>query len=388
MTITRKRFTIALILLAIIASAALLTGRREDQPQWRTVKVTRGNITDVVTASGTLNPVQLVTVGTQISGQVSHVYAQANDEVKKGQLLAEIDPSLLMAQYKQDQSSMETARVNFEQAGRDLERTKMLLAKDYVARVDLEHAQQSYLSAKNGYESVKAQMERDQVNLGYAKIVSPIDGIVISQDVSLGQTMAASFQSPSLFKIAGDLTQMKIDVNLSEADISKVKANMPVTFTVDAFPGREFTGKVQTVNVNPNNQQGVVTYTAVVSVNNKDKVLLPGMTAYVTITLSEVKDVLRVPAAALRFTPPETINSGGGLLSVLRGGGMRTRMWRGHRPDSGPNNEQTIYLLRDGELIPAQVTTGRTDGSNIAISGADVKEGDTVVTGILPSVRS
>jgi len=348
-------------------------------PSWRTVKVTLGSITEVVTANGTLNPVELANIGTQVSGQVSQVYVQVNDQVKKGQLLAEIDPQLLETQLKQSRSYLETARNTLEQTARDMERTKMLLEKDYVAKVDLEHAQQSWLSAKNSYESAKTQVEHDQVNLNYTKITSPIDGVVISQLVTLGQTLAASYQTPNMFIIAGDLTKMKIDVNFSESDISKIKVGMPVTFTVDAYPNKSFNGAMQSVTMNPSSKDGVVTYTATVSVENPEKLLFPGMTAYVSVKLSETKDVLRVPAVALRFTPPP--EQVGGLHRLLQMG-IRHAVIKPPKVDDG---EAIIYVLRNHELKPVKVDLGVTDDSLVEISGDGIHEGDLVVTGIMPA---
>lgn len=353
--------------------------------KYRTADITRGDIAEVVTANGTLNPVQLVNVGTQVSGQISHIYVGINNQVKKGQLLAEMDDSVLQADLKQSRASLETARVAYEQAGRDLERTRMLVEKDYLPKVDLERAEQAYLSAKNSYDSAKSQVERDEVNLNYAKIHSPIDGIVISQDVTIGQTVAATYQTPNLFKIAGDLTQMQISVDFSEADISKIKTGQDVTFTVDAFPDRIFEGKVNLVNLNPNNQSGVVTYSVTVLVSNEDKLLLPGMTAYVSVTLAEAKDVLRIPAAALRFSPPPEQVSG--LQRLLQPGG-RVRAQRMGNDTATSNDKSIIYLLKGGQITPVEVTVGQSDGFNVSVSGDDITEGDKVITGVMTVEKS
>jgi HlyD family secretion protein len=375
----KKRLIAGVILVMLAAASTTLFDSTGNVPLYRTDKITRGSIAEIVTANGTLNPLQLVNVGTQVSGQVSQVYVQVNDTVKAGQILAEIDPSLLLAQLKQSKASLETLRTAYELSSRNLERTRYLVSKDYVAKVELETSQQAYMSAKNSYESAKSAVEKDELNLGYTKITSPINGVVISQEITLGQTVAATYQTPNMFKIAGDLTKMKIDVSLPESDIAKVKNGMPATFTVDAFPDRTFNGKISMVNLNPNNQSGVVTYTVTVAVENPEKLLLPGMTAYVSITLSEVKDVLRVPAAALRFTPPQ--EQGSGIRRLLSGGG-NMRM----RPSSvkiTPTGSSTIYLLKDGELKLTQVKTGATDDTYIEISGDDIAEGDTVVTGLM-----
>lgn len=376
-----KRLIPVTLLLLLVAGVGSLMGGDKGGPAYRTEQVSKGDIVDVVSSSGTLNPIQLVTVGTQVSGQVNKINVVVNDQVKAGQVLAEIDPQLLKAQLRQDQSGLETAQVNFQQAERDLKRMRDLLAKDYVAKVDLERAQQAYQQARNSYESSKSIVERDKVNLGYATISAPIDGVVISTDVTLGQTVAASFQTPTLFKIAGDLTKMKIDVNLAEADISKVKVDMPVTFSVDAFPDRVFDGKVMTINLNPNNQQGVVTYLVSVSVENPDKVLLPGMTAYVSVTLSKRANVLRVPASALRFTPPPESSSG---LKRLFSASTLSRPRSNQAAMVAGAKIHSLYVLRDDHLTQVMVDTGSSNETYVEVSGKDIAEGDVVVTGLMP----
>jgi len=376
---TLKKMFLVIIIVVTVAAAAITLAGNDEHTLWRTGKITRGTIANVVTATGSLAPMELVEVGTQVSGQVDKLYVHVNDQVKQGQLLAEIDPSLLLAQMEQDEEALETALVNRDQAGRDLKRTKYLLAKDYVAKVDLEHAEQTYLQSRNSYAAAKTTLERDKVKLNYAKVYSPIDGVIISQEITLGQTVAASFQTPTLFKIAGNLARMKINVSLSEADIGKIRTGLPAAFTVDAFPDRQFTGKVQTVSMDPNNQQGVVTYSVIVGVENKDKALLPGMTAYVNILLSERKDVLRVPTAALHFTPPPEAPSDLDRLLHL---GLKTPVTV---PQADTDNQHTLYLLRGKRLLPVRVIIGASDDSYVEVSGKDIAEGDTVVTGIVRS---
>jgi HlyD family secretion protein len=363
----------------------LVTGN-SDQLSYRTSNVTRGDIAEIVTASGVINPVQMVMVGTQVSGKVNKVYVHVNDRVKADQLLAEIDQSVLVTQLKQDEASLETARMTYEQAERNLDRTRMLMAKDFVAKVDLETAELANTSAKNAYDGAKIVVERDKVNLDYARITSPIDGVVTSQEVTQGETVTASYQTPNMFQIAGDLSQMKIDLSLSEADVRKVQAGMPVTFNVDAYPSREFSGKVQMVNLSPKTPSGLpgsggASYTAIVEVENKDMSLLQGMTAYVNIMLSKKSNVLRVPAAALRFTPPAKPVTG------LRRLAMMIKLGNTSGVPRGSPSGQTIYLMRDGAPTPVAVATGASDDLNVEVSGDDLKEGDSVVTGMLPTKR-
>jgi len=368
------KFLILFAALSALAAAWMFLSGSSAAAQYRTETIARGSIADVVTASGTINPLELLTVGAQVSGQVEHVYVKVNDKIKKGQLLADIDPSLLVTQLRQDQSALETAKSTFMQADRDLKRTRALFAKDYVAKVDLEKAEEAYQQAQNAYDAAKIVVERDQVNLSYAKITSPIDGVIISQDVTFGQTLATSFQTPSLFKIAGNLTQMKIDVNLSESDIVRVKAGMPVTFTVTAYPDREFKGVVQSVNLSPNTQQTVVMYSVGVLADNADLLLLPGMTAYVSMTISEKKDVLRVTAAAFRFKPSPKPPS---FAEQLFSGSTAQKS---EPEDNG--DDKTIYLLKGGQSVPVIVKTGATDDTFVEISGDKIAEGDKVIIGM------
>lgn len=357
---------------AAVAGGALLVGG-DPEPQLRTTKVTRGDIADVVSASGSLGPARVLTVGTQVSGQVSKLTVGPNDEVKAGQLLAEIDPTLLLAQIRQDRTALETARSNFEQAGRDVSRTRMLLAADYVARVDLEHAEQAYRAARNSYDAAKTVVDRDEANLGYTKILAPIDGVILSSDVELGQTLAASLQAPTLFRIAGDLTRMKINASLPEAFISKVKAGMEAKFTVDAFPGREFAGTVATVNLNPTSQGSGVTYSVEVRVDNPGRELLPGMTAYVSLTMSKRENVLRVPAPALRFSP-----------QAESPGGLRRLFARQPGSADAPpvaKEGKAVYVLRYDRPVRVAVMTGATDDNYVEVSGDGIAEGDAVIVG-------
>lgn len=384
---TRRQNLIVLCLSLAVAGIgfAWLRDDARDGVAYRTEIVTRGDITEVVTATGTLNPVHLVEVGTQVSGKVKKLHVKVNDQIMAGQILAEIDPALLLAQIKQDRAALETARAAYEQAKRDLERVRILLAKDYVAKVDLERAQQTVLFAKNNYESAQATIERGEVNLSYATITSPIDGVVIARDVTEGQTLQAMFHAPTMFKIAGNLAEMQIDFGLSEADIGKVKVGMQATFTVNAFPDKVFSGTVQSVNLSPITQQTVmasaVIYGVTVSVDNEERLLLAGMTAYVSVILSEQKDVLRVPAAALRFIPP--VQQVSGLRRLFNPAASKLAS----SAAQGDSNIKTLYVLRSGTAVPLHVSVGANDGSYVAVSGKGIEEGDLVITGIQRPAR-
>ncbi len=349
-----------------------------DRPGFRMETITRGDISALASATGTINPVEMVSVGAQVSGKIEKLYAKVNDRVTKGQLLAEIDPSLLLAQLKQDTASLQSARINFEQAERNLNRIRMLLQKDFVAKVDLELSQQAYQNAKNSYDAAKTVIERDNVNLNFSKITSPIDGVVIAQTVTAGQTLQTSQIVPELYKIAGNLTEMKIDVNFAESDITKIKVGMPVTFTVNAYPEREFAGKVTNVNLNPSSANSIagVTYSVVVSVKNDEDLLLPGMTAYVSVILSEIKGVLKLPQSALRFNPPKEKTSA--LATMFGGVAAKPRATVSNQ--SG--HKKTVYTLVQDALTPVELVTGASDEASIEIVSGELKEGDEVVVGI------
>jgi len=370
----KRRLIALLALLLVLGGIAWLVLPRTPADAYRTQAATRGDISRVISATGRLNPEEVVTVGTQVSGSIQKMYVKNNEAVHKGELLAEIDPTLPQAQLEQSKSSMDNSYYVMVLAERNLKRTKTLQEKGYIAVTDLENAEQAYRTAQSGYLVSKAQYERDKANLEYTKIRSPIEGVIIQAQVSAGQTMAANFQAPEMFKIARDLTRMTIDVGLTEADIGQVKVGQNVRFTVDAYPQKEFTGIVQIVNLNPNTQQDITTYSVIVNVENKDKLLLPGMTAYVSIVLEQKENVLRVPAAALRFRPPI---EHGSSIARLFGTGPRER-W-----DMDSGEGQTVYVLQGGRPAAIPVTIGGSDDTNVEITGGDVKEGDPVIVSLL-----
>src|SRR4030042_1200422 len=273
-----------------------------------------------VSATGTVNPVTTVLVGTQVSGTIKELYVDFNSSVKKGKMIARIDPALFEAQVNQAKANFLSAKANLEKAGatlvdakRTMERNKELLSKNLIAQSDLETAETSYETAKASVSAAKSQVAQTEAalslaetNLHYTKIVSPVDGIVVSRNVDVGQTVAASFQTPTLFSIAQDLTKMQIDTNVAEADIGNVKVKQDVEFTVDAYPDTTFKGKVWQVRNAPITVQNVVTYDVVIQVDNPELKLKPGMTANVSIIISMKKDVLKIPNAALRFKMNET----------------------------------------------------------------------------------
>lgn len=390
------------ILIGVSVVAGLIGGgvwvakqREAKKPEvrYKLAAVEKGEVTQTVSANGTLNPVVLISVGTQVSGTVKKLYVDFNDKVKKGQPLLELDDALVSAAERQSAASVVNAQATLELAQANEARMKSLLAQEYVSKQEYDQASQALKSARAQVALAKAQNERDRANLNFTVIRSPVDGVVIDRVVDLGQTVAASFQTPTLIKIAQDLSEMRIDTSFAEADIGNIREGQKARFTVDAFPNRHFIGEVQQIRLNPTNQQNVVTYNVRINVANPEEILLPGMTAYVNIGVQKREGVLLVPNAALRFKPAEaadkksengqkngptvasapTPGSGAGAEgSAPKGAG------KGKKRDG---QSGTVYVLAGEEIKPVSVQLGITDNRVTEIVGGELKEGERVVTG-------
>lgn len=388
--LSSKRFWIALILLLILSGAAYgvyaWLAKGNPAERYRMQAVETGDVAQNVSANGTLNPVSLVSIGTQVSGTVKKLNVDFNSKVKEGQILAELDDTLLAAQGRQDEANLKNAQASLELALANEKRMQSLFAQEYVSRQDYETALQARKSAQASVEQQRAAVAKSRANIGYAVIRSPVSGTVVDRQVDVGQTVAASFQTPTLFKIARDLTQMQIDSSFAEADIGQIKEGQKVRFNVDAFPNRPFHGVVKQVRLNPTNQSNVVTYDVVVSVDNPDQVLLPGMTAYVSINVARRENVLLVPNAALRFKPldaagaPAARPAGGGMAPGAQPGqpgaarGEGGQQQRRRDPSAG-----TVWVLENGQLKSIAIKTGITDGRNTEVLEGDLKPGQQVV---------
>ena len=374
------------------------------EQRYKLAVVEKGGVTQTVSANGTLNPLVLVNVGTQVSGTVRKLYVDFNDKVEAGQKLLELDQSLLQTIVRQSQANVLNQQAALDLARANEARMKALLAKEDVSRQDYDLALQALRSAEAQLKQAKAAADKDQVNLSYSVITSPVSGVVVARLVDIGQTVAASFQTPVLIQIAQDLSKMAIDTSFAEADIGKIKQGLPVRFTVDAFPNRNFQGEVQQIRLNPTNQQNVVTYNVRIRVDNPDLTLLPGMTAYVNIGVQKREDVLLVPNAALRFKPADaaekkaengqnspstaTLASGpgmGGGMGGGTGGGMGAGDKKGKKRDG---QSGTVYVLDGGAIRPVSVQLGITDNRNTEIVSGELQAGDRVVTGENTSASS
>ncbi|WP_128330723.1 efflux RND transporter periplasmic adaptor subunit [Apibacter sp. HY039] len=336
-----------------------------------TVKINKGDVITSVTATGTINPVNEVTVGTQVSGIIEKIYVDYNSQVTKGQLLAELDKTNLMATLTDAQSSYSSAinQLNYQQ--QNYNRQKNMYNAQVISKSDYETAQYSLTNAREAVTQARSVLQKAQTNLGYANIYSPIDGVIISKEVEEGQTVAASMSTPTLFTIAQDLTKMQVEANVDEADIGEVKNGQRVTFTVDAYPGIIFNGTVNQVRLGATTSSNVVTYTVVIVTDNTDLKLKPGLTATVTIFTKELKDILTIQAKALNFEMDEATLQKYYKENSLSSGKTQIKT----------SNEKTKYVWiknKDGRLEQKPVSVGENDGVNIQVLSG-LKEGEEVV---------
>ncbi|WP_151446469.1 efflux RND transporter periplasmic adaptor subunit [Lacisediminimonas profundi] len=370
-----KRFLpVALLVAVVIGGAAwwYLHRQQAERPDalYQFQQVTRGDVSQRVSANGTLNPVTLVNVGTQVSGTVRKLNVDFNDRVQKGQVLLELDPSLLNAQVAQSEASVMNAQAVLDLARVNEARNRTLWEQDSVARQDLDAAVQAHKTARAQLALAQAQLAKDKVNLAYTVIRSPVSGVVVNRSVDVGQTVAASFQTPTLFQIAQDLAKMQADTSFAEADIGSIRVGQAARFNVDAFPERSFVGAVKLIRLNPTTQQNVVTYNVVIAVDNPDQLLLPGMTAYVSIEVAQRKDVVLVPNAALRFKP-----SGEEVARASSASGTSGAAGAGARRPAETSSGK-VYLLDGSSLKPLAVKVGISDGRYSELLGGELRPGD------------
>lgn len=351
----------------------LMPKKVASENRYITAALERGAITQTVAANGTLNPVKLVSVGSQISGIVHKLYVDFNDRVREGQVLLELDPALTRAQLQQSEANLASANASLELAQANEARARNLYAQEYMSRLELDQAVQALKAAQAQVALVQAQVSRDRINLGFTVIRSPVSGVVVSRQVDLGQTVAASLSAPTLFQIAQDLSKMQIDSNYAEADVGSIRVGQAVDFRVDAFPNRNFSGKVRQIRLNPTTLQNVVTYNVVIAVDNPGQLLMPGMTAYVNIMLAERAGALLVPNAALRFRPGNSTASAGKARGSDKAGGEH------NKDKSGDTPTGTVYVLENGQPKSMRIAVGITDGRMTEVLEGDLKESDKVI---------
>jgi HlyD family secretion protein len=357
--------------------------------QYKTVRVEKRHIVGKVTASGTLSSIVTVQVGTQVSGRIQKLFADFNSQVTKGQLVAKIDPQLFEAAVQQAQAnylsakaSLVVAQATAANADKTYARVKALKDSNLAAQADLDTAEAGVATSHAQIDAARASLAQElaalhqsQVNLSYTNIISPIDGVVISRSVDVGQTVAASLSAPTLFTVAQDLTKMQVDTNVAEGDVGRLQVGMSTYFTVDSFPGQRFAGKIRQIRNSATTVQNVVTYDAVIDVDNTDLRLRPGMTANVTVVYAERHGALAVSNAALRFRPPPSLAGSAAALDDS------PRRARGAPPSSDPAapEARTVWVLRGGAPHPATIHTGLSDGSVTEVVDGDLNDGDPVV---------
>jgi HlyD family secretion protein len=371
--VKKSKIVIPVGLIIILALSFWLysLGRNNKSPKYKTENVEKGDITATVTATGTVSALTTVAVGSQVSGIISKMYVDFNSNVKKGQLLAELDPISFQAQVDQRRADLAQVQAQERNSRLAFERAKSLLENEFIARSEYDTAEGNLNASKAAVDQAQAALKQAETNLSYTRIVSPIDGVVVNRAYDIGQTVAASFQAPTLFTIAQDLTRMQVSTTVDEADIGKIKVGKEATFTVDAFPERVFEGAISQIRLQSTVVQNVVTYPVLIDVNNPNLLLKPGMTANVNIPVETRKDVLKVPNAALRFQPaPEEV----GDRPPQRQGKFQKRQG------------STIYTLDiNGKIKPVSVSASITDGAYTAVESSTLKQGDDVIVGFSTS---
>jgi HlyD family secretion protein len=385
----KKYLILVVVVLLISGIAGFFYLKRTPEVSFKTAKLERGTIISNVAATGNLSAVTTVQVGTQVSGTIQKLYVDYNSRVRKGQTIAEIDPSLFNASVEQSQGNFLSAEANLQKAKvaladaeRTIQRNKKMLAGGIISQSDYdlsetawESARTSVKAAEGSVAQTRGSLMQSKTNLRYSVIRSPVDGVIISRAIDVGQTVAASFQTPTLFTIAQDLTKMQIEVSVDEADISRIQLDQKASFTVDAYPEQSFRGKVVQIRSAPIINQNVVTYITVVNVDNTDLKLKPGMTANVSIEVARRDDALKLPPAALRFKPkskveePKEKRQAGSPASVAGGGKP------GMRKDKG----QQVFVVKDNKPVAVPVKTGISNNSSIELVESTLKEGDEVI---------
>jgi HlyD family secretion protein len=350
----------SLLLLLAVGYALKFWPSGHDQPGYRTETVAKGFLSQSISANGTLNPVVLVNVGTQISGVINKLNADFNDRVEKGQVLAEIDPALIKAQFEQSRAAHANALASLKLAKANEQRFQRLVGLGHIARSELDQAIQAVEAAQAQVAAANGQLQRDRTNLAYTIIKSPVSGVVVSRNVDLGQTVAASFQTPTLFTIAQNLQQMQIDTSVAEADVGTVRVGQDVNFTVDAYPDRTFQGQVFRIRLDSKIVQNVVTYDVVIAVNNPEEILLPGMTAFVSIIVAQRPECLKIPLAALKYKPAENLSQPG----------------------------QQVYRFSQGQVQAVPIQTGISDGKYIEVVAGGLQAGDSLIVEDLRKQKS
>ncbi len=358
---SKKKFVLIILLLLLIAGYMIFKNQKKQlgPEHFEMSEVTKGNLAYEVTATGTINPINTVTVGTQVSGIVEKVLVDYNDDVKEGQVLALLDSSTLKEQMEKSEANYELAKAKESKAKLNYERIKKLYQDKLTSSASLEDAEIEFKESSANVLSAKADYNISKKNYEYATIKSPVSGTVIIKEIEQGQTVAASFSTPTLFEVAEDLAKMQIEASVSEADIGYIKPEMSVSFTVDAYPNDNFAGKIRQVRLSPTEASNVVMYTVIIEIDNSSRKLLPGMTASVSIKAEEANDVLMISAMALQYKPSVAVKE---MMDVKKVKNIE-------------KNQDVVYLFEKGKIVPRVITKGLSDMTNIEVkSGLSLGE--------------
>jgi HlyD family secretion protein len=377
---TKRRIIGIAALVAGVIAAIVAFARRDDDPaaRYQITPAAMGNLSEEISANGTINPVRVVNVGSQVSGTVEKLYVDFNDRVTAGQVLLELDPRLFRAALQQSQAALANAEAQSALAEANRRRAAELRRQDFISQQDYEQTIATARSQAAQVQSARARVAQDQANLTFSIIVAPVSGVIINRKIDIGQTVAAAFQTPELFSIAQDLTQMQIEALVAEADVARVRLGQTVNFTVDAYNDRQFTGTVAQVRLNPSTQQNVVTFTVVVTVPNPDGALLPGMTVNARFLVKDHVNVLLVPNAAMTWKPRDWTRQQAAEKARNAEGAKAAEEAR--KPQSGFGT--TIFVLgADDKPQPRRIRLGAADADNSIVLGGELKAGDRVITG-------
>lgn len=364
--IWRKKWWILLLVILTVGGFLLFGGSSKQKLEYATIKITRGDLRQVVSATGEIQPVNTVNVGSQVSGTIDNLYVDFNSKVKKGDVLLTIEPSVLQASVDEAKASLDSTISQRNFAKNEFERNKILFDEGFIARAEMEQSQTQYEQAEQSVKRAQSTYDRAVTNLGYATIASPVDGTVISRKVDVGQTVAASFQTPDLFEIAEDLTKMQIETSVSEADIGVIKEGQTVSFSVDAYPTETFQGIVRQIRLSPTTTSNVVVYTVVINVDNTDLRLMPGMTAFVTIIISERENVWKTSNSAFLIRDFKNVTDNA----------------------NGATPATHLALLREGEIIMVPYKKGLSTATETEIISDEIQMGDKIVTGRVGAIKT
>jgi HlyD family secretion protein len=382
----KRKWIYAIVGAVVLVVVYFVAFHKSDTPPlYRFDKVSRGDVSLTISATGTLSADTTVQVGSQVSGRIAELYADFNSKVREGQLLAQIDPTFLQAAVDQQKAAVVKARAQMDDSKRTFVRTDSLFRHQLAAQADLDAATTTYESDKASLQQAEAALEQAEVNLRYAAIRAPISGVVISRNVDVGQTVAASLQAPTLFTIANDLRKMQVQADVDEADIGNVRAGQSVTFRVDAFPNRIYEGSVTQVRLAPVVTENVVMYTVIISVANKDLSLMPGMTATVSVLVARRENVLRVPIQAVRFTPPGESP----LEDTARDSSAAHRSIRRHLAESstaantpGTTEHARVWIAKGNQAVPVDILGGLQNDQYVELVRGDLQGGEDVIVGM------